>query len=146
MQATDLRSPVRGEVWQVQAMNGEHLVLGAPVISMIDCAHQFLLVEIPQERMPDIAIGGQARIRLTGETEQRTGLVQAVSGDPQKEANHKFAAFPVQDPAMQLATVRVSLDAPKAGDAAVCSVGRTARVLLPTIPNNFVSRSVRTYF
>lgn len=140
--AADLRSPIAGQIWQIEAMDGESAALNTPVLSLVDCSRQFLLVEVPQERMPDIALGGTARYKLTGESQEHTGLVQAVTGDPQKETNHKFAAFPLQDTAEQLATVRVTLAEP----AATCTVGRTARVLLPTLPTNRLTRTLRQYF
>ncbi len=138
--AADLRSPIAGQVWQIQAIDGEVAALNTPVLSLVDCSRQFLLVEVPQDRLPDIAIGGIAQFKLTGESIERTGIVESATGDPQKETNQKFAAFPVQDTAEQLATVRVSLNETS------CTVGRTARVLLPTQPTNRLSRALRQYF
>ena len=154
LRATDLRSPIAGQLWEIQSMDGERAAAGDQLLSLVDCTRQFLLVEVPQDRLPDIAIGQPARFRFTGETRQRTGLVLAVTGDPQKEPNHKFAAFPIQDPSLQLATVRVAIDPDsQPGPSGTtqptpdsCAVGRTARVLLPTLPTNFVSRLFRTYF
>ena len=138
--ATDLRSPIAGQIWQIEASDGEVAALNTPVLSLVDCSRQFLLVEVPQDRLPDIALGGVARFKLTGESVERTGIVQSATGDPQKEPNHKFAAFPVQDTAEQLATVRITLS------ENVCTVGRTARVLLPTLPTNRLTRTLREYF
>ena len=138
--ASDLRSPIAGQIWQIEASDGEVAPLNTPVLSLIDCSRQFLLVEVPQDRLPDIALGGTARFKLTGESNERTGVVESATGDPQKEPNHKFAAFPVQDTAEQLATVRITLT------ENVCTVGRTARVLLPTQPTNRLTRALRQYF
>ena len=143
--ATDLRSPITGQLWQIDAIDGEVAALDTPVLSLIDCNRQFLLVEVPQDRMPDIALGGTARFKLTGESQERTGIVEAVTGDPQKEINHKFAAFPIQDTSEQLATVRVSIPF-KPDEIPTCTVGRTARVLLPTQPTNRLTRTLRQYF
>ena len=142
LQATDLRSPIAGQVWQIEAIDGEIAALDTPVLSLVDCSRQFLLVEVPQDRLPDIAIGGTAQFKLTGESVERTGIVESATGDPQKESNHKFAAFPIQDTAEQLATVRVALAEP----VNTCAVGRTARVLLPTQPTNRLTRTLRQYF
>ena len=138
--ASDLRSPIAGRVWQIEAMDGEVAALNTPVLSLVDCSRQFLLVEVPQDRLPDIALGGTAHFKLTGESTERTGTVESATGDPQKEPNHKFAAFPIQDTAEQLATVRIALN------ENVCTVGRTARVLLPTQPTNRLMRTLREYF
>ena len=142
LRSADLRSPVAGQVWQIEAVDGEVASLNSLALSLIDCSRQFLLVEVPQDRLPDIAIGGIAQFKFTGESTERTGVVQAATGDPQKEPDHKFAAFPLQDTAEQLATVRVLITDP----APVCAVGRTARVLLPTQPTNRFSRALRQYF
>ena len=142
----DVRSPINGEVWQVDAMDGERMAAGDPLLTMVDCSRQFLLVEVPQDRLPQLAIGGEARFRLAGETAERTGTVLSASGDPQKEVNHKFAAFPMQDTSKELATVRVSMDVSQAGGRAACSVGRAAHVMLPTVPSSLASRTVRRWF
>ena len=143
---TDLRSPVDGLLWKIDAINGERAATGDPVLSLIDCHRQFLLVEIPQERLPDIAVGRQAHLRLTGESAERTGTVLAVTGDPQRDDHRKLAAFPLQDSAEQLATVRIALDASNSSPSSACLVGRTARVLIPTQPTNSATRWFRQYF
>jgi multidrug resistance efflux pump len=144
---TSLRAPIGGLLWRLDAVNGERVAAGDPVLSLIDCSRQFLLVEVAQERLPDIEIGGTAHIRLTGESVERTGSVISASGDPQRAADRKLAAFPLQDPAKELATVLISL-APVggAGDSVPCAVGRTARVRIPPLPSNLAWRWTRSVF
>lgn len=139
-----LKAPLTGQVWAVQAMNGERTSLGEPVLSLVDCAAQFLLVEVPQDRLPDVVVGGRATFRLTGESVERTGIVVAASGDSQKESNRKFAAFPTQNPTQRLATVRLRLESTPGSSS--CIVGRTARVLLPTQSSNPIGRFFRKHF
>ena len=87
---------------------------------------------------------------MPGESAERTGTVLAAIGDPQKDNNHKFAAFPLQDTAEQLGTVRIALDPATHGathaEPEPCNIGRTARVLLPTQPTSFLGRIFRQYF
>ena len=146
LHGTEVRSPIDGQVWQVNAMDGERITAGDPLLTLVDCSRQFLLVEVPQDRLPQLAIGGEAHFRLAGETVERVGTVLAATGDPQKEVNHKFAAFPLQDSSQELATVRVSIE--PATDAAVptCAVGRSARVMLPTAPTSMARRMMRRWF
>lgn len=144
MRRADLLAPVSGMLWKLEAMNGERVGTGDAVAELVDCNQGFVLAEIPQERVPDIALGGVARIKLSGESSDRTGTVLSVGGDPRKEDNRKFAAFPLQDTVQQLSTVRVGL--PPAASPGECIIGRTARVLLPTIHSSLVSRWMRRYF
>ena len=142
--ATDVRSPIAGQIFQVQAIDGERTGTGDPIVSLIDCTHQFLLVEVPQDRLPDIALGGTARYRLAGEAAEATGTVLSATGSGAANdtlQTHKFAAYPLLDSAEQRATVRVALD-----PATPCTAGRTARVLLPTRPTNRLSRTLQQYF
>ena len=137
-------SPIAGQIFQVQAIDGERTGAGDPIVSLIDCTHQFLLVEVPQDRLPDIALGGTARYRLAGEAAQLTGTVLSATGSGAANdtlQTHKFAAYPLLDSTEQRATVRVTLD-----PATPCTAGRTARVLLPTRPTNRLSRSLQQYF
>ena len=146
LHGTDVRSPIDGQVWQVNAMDGERMAAGNPLLTLVDCSRQFLLVEVPQDRLPQLAVGSEARYRLAGEYIERVGTVMAASGDPQKEVNHKFAAFPIQDTSQELATVRVSMAIAVEKGAPVCAVGRSARVMLPTTPSNLASRMMRRWF
>ncbi len=144
LRTVDLRSPVTGQIFEVHAMDGETAPLQSPILSLVDCSRQFLLVEIPQDRMPDIALGGTVHFKLTGESTEHLGQVQSITGDPQKETNHKYAAFPLEDTTEQLATVRVALT--DSSPTPTCTIGRTARVLLPTNPTNRLTRTLRQYF
>jgi multidrug resistance efflux pump len=143
---TTLRAPIDGMIWRFGAVNGEHVSAGDAVVSLIDCNRQFLLVEVSQERLADIELGGAAHIRLTGENVERTGTVISASGDPQREIDHMLAAFPVQDPSRELATVVIGLVPTTGSDPGSCFIGRTARVRIPTRPSNFVSRWTRSVF
>lgn len=138
---SELRAPSSGLLWKINAMNGEHTVSGSQVLSMVDCNRQFLLAEIPQDRLSSVFLHGQAHIRFAGERMERTGTVLSASGDPQRDMDHKLAATPVGDPTQELATVLISVDAaPETSDArSGCLVGRTARVRIPSTGDNLLS-------
>jgi multidrug resistance efflux pump len=141
---TDLLSPRAGILWKLEAMNGEHLGVGDSVAQIVDCSQDFVLAEIPQEHVPEISVGGEARFKLTGESAERAGIVLSVSGDEQKAENQNLAAFPLQSADEQRATVRIGLS--NLSGRSDCIVGRTARVLLPTIRTNRISYWYRHYF
>lgn len=144
---TELHAPITGLLWQLNAVNGEQVTAGDTVLSLIDCNKQFLLAEIAQDRLPDVKVGGSASIRLNGESLERTGTVISVSGDPQRAAQRKLAAFPVQDPSKDLAIVLIRVNSASDGGVPMpCAIGRTARVRIPTIPSNLAGRWTRRVF
>jgi multidrug resistance efflux pump len=144
LRSADLTSPMSGIVWKIEAMNGEHVAAGDSVAQIVDCDQQFVLVEVPQERVPDIAFGGIARFRLSGEAVERTGIILSVLGDPKKEADRKLAALPATNKDDSLATLRVAFN--NSQISASCNIGRTLRVLLPTNGRGVLARWYRHFF
>ena len=139
--SSEVRAPSAGVIWKLHAINGEHVQANAPVFSLVDCNRQFVLAEVPQDRVSTILLNSKAEIKLTGDAAQRTGTVMTVSGEPEKDVDSKLAATPVRRSTDALATVVIRLDAPVGADPheASCLVGRTARVRIPTQPTNLVS-------
>jgi multidrug resistance efflux pump len=158
MRQSNLRAPIQGLLWKVNATNGESTTSGSSVLTLVDCDRQFLLAQVPQDRVPAIALHREARIRLSGELEERTGTVISVSGDALKVPDPKLAALPFQESSQQMATVLIALDKKSALQGiellertsqsrnSSCLVGRTARVLIPTFPTNLAARWVRKLF
>jgi biotin carboxyl carrier protein len=149
MRSSQVHAPMQGNVWRLEVADGENVVGGTSVISLVNCSRQFALVQVPQDRVPDVALQRQARVRLDGESKERVGIVKSISGNVLKVPNERFAALPLQDSSQQMATVLVSLrpdaenisvgkaDISGPQKAAACFVGRTARVLLPTHASSF---------
>ncbi len=148
LEKTDLVAPMDGQLWALSSLNGERASTGDTVLSLVDCSRQFLLVTVPQDRVPEIALHQRASFRLAGESTERSGLVLSISGESGQDPRRKFASMPLRN-GEQLATVVIGLD-----DAAAtslsgpdsCTIGRTARVLLPTIPTSTATRLLRHYF
>ncbi len=129
MSVARLTAPSDGMVWKLRATSGERLAGGDAAAEIVDCRAAFVLAAIPQERVPDITVGGKARVRVSGEDADRDGTVLSVSGDERLAGDRNLAAAPMSNrPGM--ATVRVTL-APGGNRAGECPVGRTARILLP---------------
>jgi multidrug resistance efflux pump len=139
---SNLIAPVSGMLWKLDAVNGERVATGDAVARIVECSRAFVLAEVPQDRVPDIAIGAPTRLRLSGETRERLGKVLAISGDPQRDDDRKLAAFPTQNPRQHLATVRISLDSAEDD----CPVGRSATVLISIAGGSPVARVWRQYF
>ncbi|WP_160938108.1 HlyD family efflux transporter periplasmic adaptor subunit [Teichococcus coralli] len=111
-------------VWRLGALAGERVAPGDTVAELVDCRAAFLVVHVPQSRLPEVAVGGTARFRLAGETRERAGTVLAAGGAAGISEQKLAVALP--PPPLPMTTVRVALP-PEAG----CLIGRTARVLLP---------------
>lgn len=148
MHASDLSVPLEALLWKLNASNGERVAAGDQIVSLIDCRHQFVLAKIPQDRVPDIALNGTVKLRLAGDELERRGTVLSVAGDSESRLDEKFAAVPMLDPTLRMATVLVRLEAPSGAgqQASDCLVGRTARVLVPTSASNLVTRWFRRAF
>lgn len=120
-------------MWKVNATYGERVGVGETVLSTVSCSKPFLLASVPQDRVPEILLGGQARFRLAGEPVEHTGTVISVS-ESAEQSSQKFASRPIQKIDEHLATVMIGLNPAVIVDpswANSCGVGRTARVLIP---------------
>ena len=158
MRQSVVDAPMDGVLWKINATNGEGLSSGSSILSMVNCSQQFVLAQVPQDRVPDVAIHREARIRLAGETEEREGRVMSVSGDALKRPDAKLAALPIEESSQQMATVLILLntswrgtsagyaDRDARGESVSCFVGRTARVLIPTYSTNLAMRWMYEYF
>lgn len=138
---TELRAPSSGELWNLAAVNGEHVSSGAAILSLVDCSRQFLIADIPQDRIGSVVRNGRAYVKLSGETTERTGTVMTVSGDSSRDLNVKLAAKPLHNSYDSLATAVIRLD-PVPGQKATssaCLVGRGARVRIPTTRTNILT-------
>lgn len=144
MTRADLSAPVSGLLWKIDNINGERVATGDSIAEFVDCNRSFVLVEVPQDRVPDLAVGSQARVRLSGEVEERWGTVAAVTTGLSKDENRKLAALPSRNVNDSRAIVRVDLNP---GDfLGECLVGRTARVLLSTQGSSLATRWIRRNF
>ena len=140
-----LTSPIDAQIWKLNAVNGEHVSAGETVVSLVDCQRQFIIAEIPQTRLPEVAIHQKASFRLSGESKERSGIVLSVSGDSIHQDGASLAALPNEDPKKQLGLVLIGIDKP-AQDQTECFVGRNLRVLIPTTSTNMVAQWFRSYF
>ena len=143
--AADLTAPEDGMVWRLGAAIGERVAPGDVTAEIVNCSQEFLLVAVPQAAFSDIATGGTARFRLSGESTERFGTVTAVTGQRAPAGDAHLAAAPL-DHGVPTALVEVSVP-PSPDRAGQCLVGRTARVLLPGSGGGGMLRAIaRTLF
>jgi multidrug resistance efflux pump len=131
MRKAPLASPISGIVWKLNAQDGERLGTGETVAQVVDCDQTFILATLPQNRFPDVAVGGRVEYRLSGDVTKRYGRVVSIAGDlTGGDANLAAVPINLKSPTV---TARVALD-PSPGE---CLVGRTARVLFPSSGGGF---------
>lgn len=132
LQSANLLAPISGMVWKLGAAEGEHVGTGDMVAEFVDCSSSFLLVAIPQNQVPDVALGSTAQFRLSGESKDRRGQVVAIESDGDSSKQGNLAVLPNAAPGKtRTAWIRVKIEPTETSDGQ-CLVGRTARVLLPT--------------
>jgi multidrug resistance efflux pump len=149
LRSADLVAPTDGMLWRVGATEGERLGVGDTVFEEVDCRQAFVVAAMPQEKFGDVQAGGAARVRLAGESADRTGEVVAVTSEATLFDAHNLAAMPPQRGAKTV-IAWIALDAPAAdppGKPGDCAVGRTGHVILDTPTmfrsvSNFLGRSV----
>lgn len=142
LRSSDLVAPVSGMLWKIGTSEGERVGAGDMVAQFVDCNSSFLVVAIPQSRVPDVKVGGTAQFRLAGESKDRTGIVTSVDGDTNVNAQGKLAILPASAPGKSgNALVRVALQASNS-PSGECIVGRSARVILPSNGRGVLARSV----
>ena len=127
-------APTAGIVWKVDASSGERIRAGEAIAEVVDCDAAFIIASVPQNRVPEIEIGGDAEYRLSGDPVQRHGTVRTVMGDA-TNGNRNLAALPFA-PKDATATVRIEMP-PGGGE---CLIGRTARVVLPSSGPSLAAR------
>lgn len=129
LRSFDIKIPDDGVVWQVNALSGSNLTAGSMITQIVDCRDAFIIAIIPQDRFPDVVLGGSVHIRMTGETTDIIGVVASILGNGSLSYNADYAVMPnlQRTPAGAVAIITLPASATKNG----CLIGRTARVLLP---------------
>jgi multidrug resistance efflux pump len=96
MRSSAIIAPVTGTVWRLESTNGEHIGNGDTLTEIVDSSHPFLLISIPQDRVPDIQLGAQVKFKLSGEAQQRTGTVVSIAGltgDDEQRSEWRLCEF-----------------------------------------------------
>lgn len=142
LRSAAMTAPSAGMLWKVGSSNGERIGAGDTTAELVDCGAGFFLVAtIPQSEYADVVPGGEARFRLSGESDEHTGTITSVTGDASLIGDRNLAAVPV-DLHKPTAIVRIAVP-PSRNVAAECLVGRSARVVLPTIQRSVTDATMR---
>jgi len=140
LSSASMVAPTSGIVWKLNATEGERVGVGDTIAQIVDCHAAFIIATVPQNRVPDIEVGGRAEYRLSGDDRNHLGRVVSVTGDA-TGGDHNLAAIPFEQKGLT-ATLRVALDS----DRGECPIGRTARVVIPSMGSRSLSRLFSRWF
>jgi multidrug resistance efflux pump len=126
---SDLLLPADHVVWSVSASPGSTVIEGQTILDLADCAHRFVVVDLPERAFEQIKAGERAVVRLIGSDEWRQGRVRQVLGSAARTDDRLLAAQ-VPLPTSSSITVEVELlqDESEAERNSFCNIGRMAEV------------------
>src|SRR6202163_2940511 len=116
-------------VWSVSASPGATVTEGQTILDLADCAHRFVVVDLPERDFERIKATELAAVRLVGSDEWREGKVRQVLGSAARTDDRLLAAQ-VPHPTSSSTTVEVDLlqDQSEAERNSFCNIGRMAEV------------------
>jgi multidrug resistance efflux pump len=125
----DLSLPEAHVVWSVSASPGSSVTEGQTLMDLADCAHRFVVVELPERDFEQIRAGDVAYVRLIGGDDWTQGEVKQIRGSAAR-ADDRLLAAQVPSPNANNITVEVGLpqDAAMADRNNFCNIGRLAEV------------------
>jgi multidrug resistance efflux pump len=142
---TDLFLPADHVVWSVSASPGSTVTEGQTVLDLADCAHRFVVVDLPEREFEQIKAGDTAAVRLIGSDEWRQGTVRQVLGSAARSDDRLLAAQ-IPHATSNSITVEVELlqDKSEAERNSFCNIGRMADVRFQRTGFGFADRLFRT--
>ena len=126
---SDVSLPADHVVWSVSASPGSTVTEGQAILDLADCAHRFVVVDLPEREFEQIKANDPASVRLVGSDEWRQGKVRQVMGSAARTDDRLLAAQ-VPGPTTSSITVEVELlqDQAQAERNSFCNIGRMAEV------------------
>jgi multidrug resistance efflux pump len=126
---SDLTLPPNHVVWSVSASPGSSVTEGQTILDLADCAHRFVVVELPERDFERVKAGDLPSVRLIGSSDWRQGKVRQVLGSAARTDDRLLAA---QIPRVAASNIAVEVELPQDPDQddrnSFCNVGRMAEV------------------
>jgi multidrug resistance efflux pump len=126
---SNLVLPASHVVWSVSASPGSSVTEGQTILDLADCAHRFVVVELPEREFERVKAGDLPSVRLIGSDEWRTGKVRQVLGSAARTDDRLLAA---QIPHVATNSIAVEVELPQDEGSedrnSFCNVGRMAEV------------------
>jgi multidrug resistance efflux pump len=128
-------------VWSVSASPGATVTEGQTIIDLADCAHRFVVVDLPERAFEQIKAGDTAVVRLIGSDDWNQGKVRKVLGSAARTDDRLLAAQIIR-PASNSIAVEVELlqESTAAERNSFCNIGRMAEVRFQRASFGFADR------
>jgi hypothetical protein len=132
-------------VWSVSASPGSSVILGQTILDLADCAHRFVVVDLPEREFEQIKAGDPAAVRLVGSDDWKQGKVRQVLGSAARTDDRLLAAQIIRSASSSSIAVEVELlqDASETERNSFCSIGRMAEVRFQRTGFGFADRLFR---
>ena len=128
-------------VWSVSASPGSTVTEGQAILDLADCAHRFVVVDLPEREFERIKAGDTAAVRLIGSDDWKQGKIRQVLGSAARTDDRLLAAQ-IARPASSSIAVEVELlqDGSDAERNSFCNIGRMAEVRFQRTGFGFADR------
>jgi multidrug resistance efflux pump len=126
---SDVSLPADHVVWSVSASPGSTVTEGQTLLDLADCAHRFVVVDLPEREFEQIKANESVAVRLIGSDEWRQGRVRQIMGSAGRTDDRLLAAQ-VLHPTSNSITVEVEMlqDQSEPDRNSFCNIGRMAEV------------------
>ena len=84
--------PADHVVWSVSASPGSTVTEGQAILDLANCAHRFVVVDLPERDFERVKAGDSPSVRLIGSDEWRQGKVRQVLGSAARTDDRLLAA------------------------------------------------------
>lgn len=118
----ELRSPAKGQVWQVLTAPGEQVVAGQELYSLLDCSQAIVTAVVSEATYNTLNVGMPARFTFR-EGAALPGRIVHLSGVAEASSNYAIAPSSLVGDSYR---VSVAIDG---GSDTACQIGRTGRVV-----------------
>jgi hypothetical protein len=132
-------------VWSVSASPGATVTEGQNILDLADCAHRFVVVDLPEREFERIKGGDSAAVRLIGSDDWKQGRVRQVLGSAARTDDRLLAAQIVRPISTSIAVeVELLQDNFDAEHNSFCNIGRMAEVRFQRAGFGFADRLLNT--
>ncbi len=93
-----IKAPFEALVWRLPVTEGSTVVIGAELVTLLDCSSIFLDIVLSESQFSDVKAGDIIEYRLMGETNYHKATVFALRGSGSDLGNPNLAADVKKDP------------------------------------------------
>jgi multidrug resistance efflux pump len=131
-------------VWSVSASPGSTVVEGQAILDLADCAHRFVVVDLPEREFEQVKAGDTAAVRLIGSDDWKQGKIRQVLGSAARSDDRLLAAQIARSISNSIAVeVELLRDDSDMERNSFCNIGRMAEVRFQRTGFGFADRLFR---